>query len=509
MITSNIIAPLKAALSFSGMHPGDRQFARMFGMAPMTGAGVAVDHETVLALPAVLRGVNVIGNGVGRVPFYVFSTDGENQEWDKTHPAWKAIYRRPNRGFSAREFRKTLTAWALLWGNGIAYIDRPNWPDGPVEFYPLLPDRTIPIRAKNLDIDESLVDSNDLYFQTIIAGETRTFSADDCIHIRGLGGSPYWGYDVVEVLRESFGGVAAGQEFGNRFFGQGANPSGFIEMPGSIGEEDEERFVSSLRKATEGLGKAHRLALLEEGAKFHPWTVDPQKAQFLEGKQYDVRVIAMAIGIKVHKLIDSANSAYASLEQANEEHKDDDLVPWIDAFKDEFTEKLLTEDQKEAGTHVVDIDDEYLSFVPFAERAEGISNLYNNGIVDKEEARDRLNFGRSRSPDGKRYRMPRNIGFEDETIIGSGIGGANASTDADELASSAMAKIAKRLAKQAEAKHSKGELSAWLGSLVAERGPKPIQSSIDSLFADVKASSSLEACIALLEPVIKKGNEDE
>ena len=71
----------------------------------------------------------------------------------------------------------------------------------------------------------------------------------------------------------------------------------------------------------------HRIMVLEEGAKFHQWTVDPAKAQFLEGLQFDYRQLANIIGIKVHKLIDTANSAYASLEQANSEHRDDDLLP--------------------------------------------------------------------------------------------------------------------------------------------------------------------------------------
>jgi HK97 family phage portal protein len=314
-----------------------------------------------------------------------------------------------------------MTSWAMGWGNAVAHIHRPQWPfGGAVELTPLLPDRTIPVRitermVKNYDIDENLLGV--LYYQTRINDVEVSFPATDCLHIRGLGPSTYWGWDIVELLVQHIGGSQARAEFGHRFYGQGANPGGFIEVPGGLDEEAELRFTESIKRGMEGMGKAHRIMVLEEGAKFNQWTIDPEKAQFIEGLEFDYRVIANIIGIKVHKLIDSANSSYNSLEQANSEHRDDDLLPWINQWTGEYNKKMLTDLQRNRMTHVIDIDDEYIEgFVPFRDRVAGVVEAKNNDLITRDEGRSRLNWGPSRDSNGKRFTIPMNIEFTDDKM---------------------------------------------------------------------------------------------
>ena len=359
-----------AATSVDPVHPKDPQLARMFGVGSGTLSGVAVDEQKVLALPAVIRAINIISNGVGRLPYYVYKNHDEGKEPDRSHVSWTAVNRKPHREITAGHFRRTMTSWALSYGNAVAYIDRPNWPNGPIELIPLLPDRTFPFRARGSTADPNLEHDGTLMFGTTIGGRKFSFLAEDCLHIRGLGPNPWWGWNVVDILAETFGGALATQQFGHRFFGQGANPSGFVEMAGGLDEVAQKNFRESMQLVTGGLSNAHKIAVLEEGAKFHQWTISPEQAQFLQTKEFDVRQLAMALGIKVHKLIDSANSSYNSLEQANQEHKDDDLMPWIDAWQDEYEDKMLTEEEKESGSHCILADDQRLEWVSFVHRSD-------------------------------------------------------------------------------------------------------------------------------------------
>lgn len=497
-----LFSSLRRMLGFTvdGTHPRDPGLANLFRLGPDEKAGISVDHNNVMALPAVMRAVSIISNGVAKVPFYVFKQQdgGESQTWDRSHPSWTAIVRKPNTDITAGLFRQTMTAWALRYGNAVAYIHRPQWPNpGEMEFVPLMPDRTKPIRisqAMAMKYGLSSDSIGKLYYQTRIGDKDVAYEASECLHIRGLGDNPHWGYDVVDVLRESLSGAMAAQEFGHRFYGQGANPAGFIEMPTGMEEEAEIRFLESIRRGSEGMGKAHRLMLLEEGAKFHKWTTDPDKAQFLEGKQFDIRTIAMAIGIKVHKLIDSANSSYNSLEQANQEHKDDDLMPWICRWREEMDDKLLTEEQKRTESHRIDIDDEALEWVPFSDRARGVVELYNNGLVTKDEGRRRVNFGPSKAASATRYRKPANIEFEDEVRITTEAPKASPPDDDESQAklqvvtAAYLEKIARRIGKQASAKASKGgkEFLAWLDALDTEDAPDVIQADVTALFASAR-----------------------
>jgi HK97 family phage portal protein len=487
-----------AATSIDPIHPRDPALAKLFGLGTGTFSGVDVNHDKVLALPAIMRGVSIISNGMAKLPFYVFREQDDGHDWDKSHPSWTVVSRKPHRDITDGTFRQTLNAWAMLWGNGYAYIDRPNWPRGPLQLIPMLPDRTWPYRVtESGEVSADADSSGMLRYATHVGGEVRTLDASEVLHIRGIGPNPYVGYNIVDLLRETFGGAIASQEFGHRFFGQGANPAGWVEMGGSMDEEAEERFMKSMSKAITGLGKTHKIALLEEGAKFHKWSVDPDAAQFLETKSLDIRLLAMAIGIKVHKLIDGANSSYSSLEQANQEHKDDDLMPWVCRWREEMEDKLLTEKQKESGSHSIDIDDEAMQWVPFRERASGVVELYNNGLIDKDEGRRKVNFGPSKVDRAKDFKTPANIVFEDDEPEAMTVAPMPPAPDEPEddarllsVSLAYMDRMAVRLSKDAQTKSKSAEaFDKWLTALSAESGPLPLQPSIDQLYAYVQTES--------------------
>lgn len=410
---SGLQAAASVARSVMGSHVSQSAAAKLFGMSNSTTSGVEMDHDRAIAIPAIMRAVSIISGAMLKVPFYVFKEVDDSKTWDRKHEAWEVVNRKAHPDISAAQFRETMTAWALLYGNAVAYIDRDKVP-GKISLIPLLPNHTTLYRITEGMARKTGVESGSLYYQTAIDGVAYSFESSQVVHLRGLGLSPYWGVDIVTAMAEAIGGTAAAAEFGYRYWGQGANPAGFIEMPGGMDEPSEKRFIESLKRATTGLGKAHKLAVLEEGSKFHAWTVDPEKAQFLEGKEFDIRILAMVIGIKVSKLIDSANSSYASLEMVNQEHKEDDLMPWFRRWEIELADKLLSDKENENGTHSIGVDDEQMEWVPFKDRSAGVVQLYNNGIITKDEARRRVNFGRSGSPDANRYRIPTNIMFEDD-----------------------------------------------------------------------------------------------
>lgn len=487
------VASMFAAESFDGNHPKDPAVRKMFGFNNQNTAGVSVTEETVLALPAIKRAVQIVTDKMFGMPWYVFEEQADGREFERSHPAWRCVHRVANPQMSAASLRQQLTQWAMTWGNGCAYIDRSG---EHVELYPLLPDRTELVMITPRMIEQYGFDAKvgSVRYKTKIGDETRIFERHDVLHIRGLGGNPHWGWNLIDLLSECFAGVIAKDEFSNRFFSNGANPVGFIQMDGSLDEESEENYMKSISTAMSGLGKAHKLILLEEGAKFTPVTIDPIKSQMLEGKQFDVRLLAMAIGIKVHKLIDGANSAFASLEQANHEHKDDDILPWVNKHRVEYNEKLLTEEQADSGSHSIDVDDESLDWVPFTERATGSVELYNNGLITKDEGRRKVNFGPSRSARSKAFRIPANIVYEDDqAMVAADPASVPEKSEpddekkdkrADEITAWYLSKIEARLKKSAKTQAAKGnrDFISWLDALEPESGPESIQDQINDLY---------------------------
>ena len=193
-------------------------------------------------------------------------------------------------------------------------------------------------------------------YRTVIGGKPFTMLAENVLHIRGLSFDGLWGWPVVDLLRETFGLGLGAREMGARFFGQGMVAAGIIMVPHALDEEAEANLRRSLALQTESMDQKHRLMLLEEGAKFEKLTIDPEQAQFLQTRQFEIREIANVIGIQAHKLGDTTRTSFASLEQANQEHLDDDLDPWLVAWEEECWDKLLTEEEKLTGSHFVEFN---------------------------------------------------------------------------------------------------------------------------------------------------------
>ena len=505
MSLASSLVSLFAAFTVDGIHPRDPALARLFGFGSATHSGVNVNADKVLALPAIYRATAILANVVMKTPFHVYRSTDSGMEPDTKHPSHHSIAVKANPDLLPPILRQWMTSQAILRGNSYAAIYRPNWPLGPVELIPLPVDSTRPVRFRNggeVSLDAGL--DGRLGYTTMIGAERRTLWAEDVIHLHGPGPNPYYGYDVVDLLAETFGGAIASAEYRNRFFGQGAAPAGFVTMEGQVDEEDEEYYLKTIRAASEGLGKAHRIQLLESGMKFQQVSIDPEKAQLIEGQQLDARFLAMAIGIKVHKIIDSANSSYNSLEQANQEHKDDDLIPWFCRWSMELSDKLLTEEQLITGSHVIGPDTESMEWVPFRERWEVMGKAVNEGLVYRDEARRKLNLPPAADDEnGKRFRIPSNIVFEDEEPEAEPMpqppamppddtedpetdeGGDD---DLEEVSAAYLEKIERRLWKTAVAKARRGVKAFihWVDHLESEPGPKTLQERIDHLYKRIR-----------------------
>ena len=85
-------------------------------------------------------------------------------------------------------------------------------------------------------------------------------------HIKGLGLDGLKGLSPVAYHRQAIGlGLATG-EFVARLFGSRAKPGGILEMDGKFKDQQErEDFRKQIAAVQQGLGIAHKTAVLENG----------------------------------------------------------------------------------------------------------------------------------------------------------------------------------------------------------------------------------------------------
>ena len=346
-----------------------------------THSGNHVNAETALTFSPYWRGVSLISGTVGKLPLFVYRREGEGKSRDPGHPAYYLLRREPNAEMTADTFLQTLTAHALNHGNGLAYVVR-DAGGRPLELIPLLPETSYPVRVNGV-----------LWYVTGVAGEQRKLPAADVLHIKGLGFDGLTGYPLWKKARHSLGLGMAAEEFGARYFSNGAEPSVVIEHPAKVSEKAAANLRNSWNAMHAGLSKAHRAAVLEEGMKLSAFGHNAEDAQLIGTRQFQIREVANWLGIPPHKLGDTARTSFASLEQENQSFLDDAIDPWLVKWERELERKLLTEREKREDTHAVEFLRQALARADLTARA----NYYRTALggrpwMTQNEVRGRENM---------------------------------------------------------------------------------------------------------------------
>lgn len=129
-------------------------------------------------------------------------------------------------------------------------------------------------------------------------GQDYILTKVEVLQISGVGFDGLIGYSPIAMAKNAIGMAIATEEYGAKFFSNGANPGGVLEHPGVV--KDPLRIRNSWNAVCQGTSNAHRVAILEEGMKFQPIGIPPEQAQFLETRKYQTEEIFRIFRIPPH-----------------------------------------------------------------------------------------------------------------------------------------------------------------------------------------------------------------
>jgi HK97 family phage portal protein len=294
-------------------------------------SGATVNENIALKYTPFWAAVRVISGTISALPFLVYKRTDDGKERINTHPIYKLLHDRPNEYMDAITFIESRQAHVLTYGNGYAEIQR----DGggrPVALWPLLPNRT------ERKIDKA---GTPYYEVRLPTGGAVNLPDANVLHVKGLGFDGYSGYNVVQYHKEAIGYGIAVKEFGARFFGNGANAQGILEHPENLSKPAQDRLRESFEKDNQGLSKAHRLMILEEGMKWSKTGIDPEQAQALETQKYTVDDCSRIFNIPPHKLASMERATFSNIEEQNLEFITQTMLYWFRKWEQECNYKLL------------------------------------------------------------------------------------------------------------------------------------------------------------------------
>lgn len=169
-------------------------------------------------------------------------------------------------------------------------------------------------------------------------------SPSDVLHIPGLGFDGLVGYSPIAMAKNAIGMAIACEEYGAKFFANGAAPGGVLEHPGVV--KDPAKVRESWNSVYQGSSNSHRVAVLEEGMKYQPIGISPEQAQFLETRKFQINEIARIFRIPPHMIGDLEKSSFSNIEQQSLEFVKYTLDPWVVRWEQTLQRLLFTPDEK-------------------------------------------------------------------------------------------------------------------------------------------------------------------
>lgn len=201
------------------------------------------------------------------------------------------------------------------------------------------------------------------------------------------------GIAPLEMLRRGVGGAIAAEDYGARFFGQGASLSFGVEVPGPLTKEQRDDLAASMRKKYAGLQNSHAIGVLTNGGKFVPGLAPtPEQAQMLETRKFYVEDLARAFGIPPGLLgsQEPGASSYASAYVYDAQFKERAVLPLAERIEDlhdrlvEMLPETLTIPNASAQFR---INLDHIARVDIKTRAEAAQIKINSGQQTPNEAR--------------------------------------------------------------------------------------------------------------------------
>ena len=338
-------------------------------------SGVQVDELRSLQTSAVYACVKILAETVASLPLHLFKKGkGGKSEMAEQHPLFSCLYEMPNDEMTSFEFREMMMTSLLLWGNAYARKIRKN---GHVtELWYLKPQlMTVERDTQTGRIKYTYSDD--------ITNQTYEYKPEQIFHIKGLSLDGVTGLSPISQAREAVGLSLATEEYGAKFFGNGARPGGVLEHPGIL--KDPEKLRESWNKVYQGTRNSHKVAVLEEGMKYHTIGIAPEDAQFLETRKYQVNEICRIFRVPPHLVGDLERATFSNIEHQSIEFVQHTIRPWLVRWEQAISRSLL--DEKERLLYFSRFNVDGLMRGDYKSRMEGYAIGRQNGWLSANDIR--------------------------------------------------------------------------------------------------------------------------
>mgnify|MGYP001151622938 CR=1 FL=1 len=251
-------------------------------MGLLSNAGTTVSSETVMRLSAVWACVSRTSQLIGTLPLNLYEKQLQGGRVRLDNELSAMVTNKPNVVQTSVEFWEGTGAHALLHGN--SYSEKLMIANRLVGLRPLL--SAVPKRRGDGRFDYHVNENGKIY----------VLPPEKVFHLRGFGGGDGLGLSAVKYGVQSFGAALAADCTASKVFSNALMPSGVLESDDLLQPEQRTQLQEMLATYS-GSSKAGKTLVLEAGLKWNQVQMNPEDAQLLETRRFQVEDICRWFGM--------------------------------------------------------------------------------------------------------------------------------------------------------------------------------------------------------------------
>lgn len=403
----NSVTAARTAFAEGDRNAVDPFWYQDFPFLGRSASGATVTDETAMLLSAVCACVRILAETIADSPFEIQEITRSDSKITRTliadHPLAFILRQEVNPELSAYNWKETLMMHALLSGNDYSFIDH-NMRGEVIALWPLHPKSVRTFRDK-----DTMKIMHEVRMQD---GAKEIFPDEKILHFKNLSDDSLVGRGSLHYQREQIGAALSADQYSGIFFRNDGTPSGVLETEIKLGATLEESAAEKAEISRTWMEKTtganrHATPVLDQGLKFTKIGLDPETAQLLETRIFNVTDISRCFRVPLVLLNQmSQNTSFGKgIEQVMIGFEAYTIRPWVKRISQQVHKKLLSPSEKKRLAITMNTDG--LIRGDITAKSEAVSKLHVSGIITANEGRAR--FGLNPVADGDDLLIPLNF----------------------------------------------------------------------------------------------------
>jgi HK97 family phage portal protein len=269
----------------------------------------------------------------GRVR-YTTGDQGSDMRTEVVRHQALSVLTAPNPFYTRHELIETTMQHMELTGEGFWVVQRDGRASFPTALWPIRPDRMQPVP----DAEKYLAG----YVYTGPSGEKVPLKINEVIQLKYPNPlDSYRGLGPVASVLTDIDAMKYSAEYNRNFFINGADPSGIIQVPGSLEDTEFNQLSDRWRESHQGVARAHRVAILESGMQWIERKYSMKDMQFVQLREVSRDVLREAWGIHKSMLGNADDVNRANAQTAEEVFGRWKVLPRLNRIRMTLNERYL------------------------------------------------------------------------------------------------------------------------------------------------------------------------